>query len=282
MLIHTTVGKRRFQGSVIKQMQSVRVNLNPRAVAAPVQRVATTAAQTVAASLAAFAEGELQTPTSGTSIVYQFRLSGREPTSDERRAMYQNWLLCNGLEDLARGVRESLEAAFVYANIVAAAPNLNTVGKFNSGIEKERKRAQRLSFTDLLDEVSAKLTAPLLFEAEMRSLQAVRNCLEHRGGVVSKQDLKDKAALELRFTRRRMFYKCESGEEIECVPGQKIENPAKLSNAPIMLGAVAESRSFRLGETVTLIVADFNEITANCNLLGDDLVAKLPPLAMTS
>jgi hypothetical protein len=84
------------------------------------------------------------------------------------------------------------------------------------------------------------------------------------------------------FTRRRLFYKCESGEEVECVPGQNIENPEKLNDAPILLGAVAGSKSFRLGETVTLVVADFNEITLNCNLFGDDLVAKLPPLASIS
>jgi hypothetical protein len=78
----------------------------------------------------------------------------------------------------------------------------------------------------------------------MRSLQAVRNCLEHRGGIVSKHDVKDKAALELMFTRRRLFYKCESGEEVECVPGQNIENPEKLNDAPILLGAVAGSNLF--------------------------------------
>jgi hypothetical protein len=69
-------------------MQSVTLRLNPRSVAAPVQRVATTAAQTVAASLAAFAEGELKTPAMGASVVYQFTLGDHEPTSDERRAMY--------------------------------------------------------------------------------------------------------------------------------------------------------------------------------------------------
>jgi hypothetical protein len=126
--------------------------------------------------------------------------------------------------------------------------------------------------------VNANLTAPLLLGTEMVSLQNVRNCLEHRGGVVGRSDLKDnnRTELTLRFTRRRLFYKLESGEEVECVPGEKIENPEKLSNAPIMLGAVSESRSFRLGKHVTLAIADFNEIVLNCNLFGDDLVAKLP------
>jgi hypothetical protein len=71
-------------------MQSLTLRLNPRSVAASVQRVATTAAQTVAASLAAFAEGELKSPFFGASVVYQFRFGDREPTSDERRAMYEN------------------------------------------------------------------------------------------------------------------------------------------------------------------------------------------------
>jgi hypothetical protein len=63
----------------------------------------------------------------------------------------------------------------------------------------------------------------------------------------------------LRFTRRRMFYKLQPGEEVECVPGQPIANPEKLVNAPIMimLGTVQETISFSLGNTVTLTVGDF-------------------------
>lgn len=51
-------------------MQPLTVTLNPQAVAAPVQRAAITAAQTVAACLAAFDDGELKAPTSGVSVVY--------------------------------------------------------------------------------------------------------------------------------------------------------------------------------------------------------------------
>lgn len=75
-----------------------------------------------------------------------------------------------------------------------------------------------------------------------------------------------------------MFYSLESGEEIGCVPGRRVEHSDKLSNAPIMLGAVTESRPFRLGQSVTLTMADFNEIALSCGLFGEDLVSKLPPL----
>jgi len=76
-----------------------------------------------------------------------------------------------------------------------------------------------------------------------------------------------------------MFYKLQTDEEVECIPGQPITNPEKLVNAPIMLGAVQETRSFRVGEAVTLTIGDFGEIVMNCNLCGDDLVAKLPVLS---
>ena len=56
------------------------------------------------------------------------------------------------------------------------------------------------------------------------------------------------------------------------------ENLARLANAPIMLGAVKETRSFQLGEAVALNIGDFGEIVLNCNIFGDDLVAKLPVL----
>ena len=259
-------------------MQPFTLLLNRRTVDAPVKRIAITAAQTVAASLAAFSEGELKIPSLGGSITYQFSFGDHEPASDERRAMYQNWLLCKGLQDLARGVHESREAAFIYTTVVSKAPNLTTVGKLNSGIEKARSRAQKLNFPDLLNSVTQQLVAPLQFDAELRSLQAVRNCLEHGGGIVRKRDMNDGTHLTLRFTRRRLFYKLVSGEEVECVLGQFPENPERLVNAPIMLGAMQETRSFDLGSPVTLTVSDFGEIVISCAAFGDDLVAKLPVL----
>ena len=263
-------------------MQPFRVNLNPRAVAAPVQRIATTAAQVIAASTAAFHEAELRTPSSGGSVVYQFSFGNREPTSDERRSMYENWLLSKGVQDLARGVRESLEAAFVYITLMRKAVDINDLASLNAEIIRARKRAQSIRefpFPKLIRWVNDNLISPMALDSEMCSLQAIRNCLEHRGGIVGEIDLKDgKGELTLIFTRRRMFYKLASGEEVECLPSEKISNPQMLANAPIMLGATLESRSFRLGETVKLNVVEFNEIAINCGLFGDDLVAKLPLL----
>ena len=105
------------------------------------------------------------------------------------------------------------------------------------GFELSVPPEQKLDFPDLLNEVTKQLTAPLQFDAELCSLQDVRNCLEHGGGIVRKRDINDGTQLTLRFTRRRMFYKLKSGEEIECAPGQPITNPEKLVDAPIIIEA---------------------------------------------
>jgi len=63
-------------------------------------------------------------------------------------------------------------------------------------------------------EISAGLTTPLAFSAEFLSIQKVRNCLEHRGGVVGVQDADIDGILRLSFPRFKIFYD-RKGEEIE-------------------------------------------------------------------
>jgi hypothetical protein len=50
-------------------------------------------------------------------------------------------------------------------------------------------------------EIKIGLTTPLAFGAEFLSIQKVRNCLEHRGGVVGTQDADIDGILRLSFPR---------------------------------------------------------------------------------
>jgi hypothetical protein len=86
-----------------------------------------------------------------------------------------------------------------------------------------RKPATRLSFPKLLDRVNAGLTSPLEFVQEFLSIQTVRNSLEHRNGIVGKQDLDDGGStLTLTFPRWKFFY-MRGEEEIEIAPGEPVD-----------------------------------------------------------
>jgi hypothetical protein len=99
-------------------MRQLHVNLDPNGVAVPAQRAALIASDVVAACLSAVAEGELSKPEIPSRCI-SYRFNGPEITSDERRLLYQHWLLAKGFQDLARGIRETLEEAIFYVTMLA-------------------------------------------------------------------------------------------------------------------------------------------------------------------
>ena len=165
------------------------ITLNRNGVAVPAQRAAVIATDVVAAALTAFAEGKLAKPTMPDQFV-QIQIRGPEMASDERRILYENCLLAAGFQNLARGIRESLEEAAVYLHFLKSPPErVSTSTTVEDLRDMARKPVAKFPFPKLLQVVNEELTSPLQFEPEFLTIQKVRNCLEHRGGIVKKQDL---------------------------------------------------------------------------------------------
>jgi hypothetical protein len=266
------------------ETKALHIELNPNGVAASAQRVVIIASQVVGTCLRALANDDLSRPEmKGGYWGYQF--SGIEMSEDERRETYQNWVLSKGFQDLARGVRETLEEAVFYLAMVKMEPRMTTWGQVEADMAAIRTGAARLQFPQLLSEVNAGLTEPMAFDEEFASLQKARNCLEHRGGRVAKRDL-DPATntLTLTFPRLRMFYK-RGDEEIELAPGEVIDTHApdnpfgKDEEVPIYMNLITRSREYALGEPVVITASDFFEIAMACQLFASDVAAKLPTLA---
>lgn len=259
------------------------MELNPNGVAAPAQRVVIVASQVVATCIRAFENDELLTADLKSGFMaYQF--NGIEMDDAEKRETYQNWVLSKGFQDLARGVRETLEEAVFYLEMIKRKPGVTTLAKINADIAAVRKRAGAMNFPDLLSKVNAGLTEPMAFEDEFASIQKVRNCLEHRGGRVTEREVDaDTNTLSLRFPRLRMFY-IRGDLEIELAAGEVIDthspdNPfGEQEDVPIYMNRVTRSREYKLGEAVKISSADFVEIAMACNLFASDLAAKLPTL----
>jgi hypothetical protein len=105
-----------------------------------------------------------------------------EMSAEERKAAYTHWLLAKGFQDLARGIRQTLEEAYFYNGMVARAGGLRTRAEVEAAQQELREAAGPMQFPQLLDEVSKTLISPLHYRPELLSLQDVRNCLEHRDG----------------------------------------------------------------------------------------------------
>jgi hypothetical protein len=258
-----------------ESMPLLTMNLDPNGVAAPATHAAITAGQVVAASLNAFAEGELGELEMQSEVI-TYRLNGPTMDSEERRAMYQNWLLGKGFQDLARGIRGTLEEAALYLTFVIKNRTVTNFERLHYDIQRTRKRASKLSFPSLLSEVNARLTERVAFEAEFRSIQRVRNCLEHRNGVVGSQDVDEEGVtLTLSFPRHKIFY-MRAGEEIEIALGERVDASDQYPEVQILGRLVTRTRTYELGERVTFTASDFYEIAMACHFFAIDLVSKLP------
>lgn len=267
----------------MSELPRLEVTLDPNGVAAPAQRAVIIASQVVGICLRGLANDDLSPPEmQGGFIGYKF--DGLEMGDDERRATYQNWLLSKGFQDLARGVRETLEEAVLYLTMMKRNPGMTTLAEVEADMAAIRANAAKPPFPKLLEEVNAGLTEPMAFDAEFLSLQKARNCLEHRGGRVGSRDVDaETGTMTLSFPRLRTFYH-RGDEEIELAPGEVIDthkpdNPfEKGEGVQIYMNRVTRSREYALGEPVVIAASDFYEIAMACQLFASDVAAKLPIL----
>jgi hypothetical protein len=140
-------------------------------VAVPAQQAALITTDVIAAALTAFSNTELSKPQMPDQFI-RFQVRGPELSSDQRRSMYQSWLLAKGFQDLARGVRASLEEAALYLDFISSPPRrVLSSSTIEDLIETMRKPASDLSFPKLLAKVNSQLTLPLEFEQEFISIQ---------------------------------------------------------------------------------------------------------------
>jgi len=190
----------------------LQIQLNPNGVSTPAQRAVVIASQVVAIALRALAKDDLSEPEMQSGFM-GYRFNGIDWSDEERRQTFENWILSKGFQDLARGVRETLEEAAFYLDMIGVDSGITTVDEINRKIGSFRKKAASLKFPDLLGRVNKRLTEPLAFEAEFLSLQRVRNCLEHRGGRVGPKDIDPTSAtMVLTFPRLRTFICAKVGK----------------------------------------------------------------------
>lgn len=259
-------------------MHQLQIDLNANGVAAPAQRAAWQCSEIVTFCLQSAAASDLSKQPEIVTKAMAYKFTGPDMTASERFALYENWLLAKGFHELARGVRESLEEAVFYVELVKNQQTHTTWGQFQVKVAAIRKRAGRLPFPTLLAEVNAGLTAPLAFADEFASFQKVRNCLEHRAGTVGAEDVDQTGHLTLTLPRLKMFYVNPAGDEIELAAGVIIDTHEHTGMAEILMKRENRARPYALGEKITFDSAEFSEIAFACNMFASDLAAKLPTL----
>lgn len=244
----------------------VRVTLNAEGVAAPIHRSVRLAAEAMHVCLPSIADHDFTSPFSVGPAIYQVAFEPL-PGSAERSAELEAWLLAQAFGEIARGIRSALEEAYLFAKV--ATMGQATLAQFQRLASKARAAANSWPNPRLLAELSNLWTAPLIFDAELQSLQKARNCLEHRSGIVTERDCDGAEALELVLPRLAILTLI-GGEEREIQVGVPVDGGLVWARRDVM------RLRFAIGERIRLQPDDVAGVFVGSFHLAADIVERLP------
>lgn len=195
---------------------------------------------------------------------------GVELTIDKRKALYKDWLIKKGFEDLIKAVTTMLIDVCKMLRIKSKLKNTKTWSEFQVLITTPDNEISTKPFPKLLELIRPNLLDNLTFETEINSINRVRRCLVHRNGVVTQQDFfKDETTLKLRWVFYRIVY-IENGHEEEVKSMLLISGKGKIN-----ITQEKRIKEFKENERIEITYQLFNELITTCFLFGQDLITKL-------
>lgn len=261
-----------MRGTFVRRVwPMIQVQLNLDGVAAPALRLIQLTSGVVVRGLRAIDEADFSEPLSLGGRGITLRLDDVAGDVESKRQSLHNWLLAKGFQDLARGLRLSLEEAYLWIRLLALAGQAVPPAGLNAKISEIRSEANRLNFPTLLGSVNEGLREELFWEPQFRSLQKARNCVEHRDGWVTQGiDTGDEAALRLSFPQLQLIVQ-QNGIETELLPGMIVDG-----ESPLLIRKTVREMTFQAGTRFSLTSNEFGEIAQGCWMMVSDITGKLP------
>jgi predicted KAP-like P-loop ATPase len=251
----------------------VRLELNPSRLAEIIGSAVYASTQVVNLHFNALSDENLNRPLEGTGILYSFK--GPELNLDQRRAMHESWILGKAFQELLRSVRHALEEAHVMTALLTKPHKVRSSETLADFLRPFQSKAAGLSFPELLATVNELLDPKLDFSDSYKSLQAARNCLEHRAGIVGNIETKGGAEFVLNIPRVKIFY-LRGQDEIELAAGERVDAGDGQPEVEILMKFEVRQRSIPVGTRLAFTLAEFNEAAFACNFLGQQLATRLP------
>jgi hypothetical protein len=258
---------------------TLKLSIDVDAITRPAQAAAVRNSELVNFCFTAFSQADLsQAPLNDQN---RYRFNAPNISAELRRDVYEHWILSKALQDLMRGIRLSLEQAYFAIQLTDGPKKAASNSTLEEFLTPFRKKASDKNFPDLLTEVNARLKNKLQFADAYLSLQKARNCLEHRDGIVGKEDINAGDCLELRFPRVKNFF-VRKGEEIELLPGTVVNDGTDGKEVQIFTKLEARVLLFTKGQHLKISFSDFSEIAFACNHFGTALAHGLRELIPVS
>lgn len=195
-------------------------------------------------------------------IPIQHRFGAAPWSSDRTKASWETWVLRNGFRDVAEAIGVILE----WVQSVLSYWDLSKLQRLSGGLTgsdwneivvgryrrfHRRTLPQRIEFL----KKSYSFEFPTAHLDRLMSLNAARNCLVHRGGIVSHEDLVDgQEALFLRWSALVTLLE-QNGIAQEVVPPIVIEPGGK-----VWAESRERTKMFSVGDQLSVNATEFGEI----------------------
>lgn len=195
------------------------------------------------------------------TISFRFGSSPPWASSDDARSDYQDWVFGNGLRDVIEGVGAFLEEVRKVL-VIWSLGDRQTAGErltgaaWNEELLVAAKRFHRLGFPDKLESLRSSFHTHVdsTLDKHVLSVNAARNCLVHRRGIVSERDVNRDGALTIKWRRAAVVLQDEDGEH-PLVLGQRLAK-----DSIVVLKNEDCTREFKIGERIVFTSGEFTEI----------------------
>jgi hypothetical protein len=248
------------------------VTLNKDGVIAPALHAVNTTAGAVVVALRAIEDADLAGPVTINGHDMTFQLELGESSEEVRRTSYRSWLLTRGFHELVRGLHGSLEEAYLWIELVKSQGQRLPASSFEEYAAKIKKYANAKNLPDLLEAVSSGLNSRFSWEAQALSLNKVRNCLEHRNGIVTERDAGVGAtAMQLSVPAIQLAVAQPDGAQLQLKLGMIVQG-----GGSVTLRIAPRHIEFKVGEPIVFTANDFGEIAFGCWIMAQNLAGNLP------
>ncbi len=214
-------------------------------------------------------------------LFFNLQLPGEQALTPERApSEFRSWMLAHALTDCVEAVGGALESARVWC-LIWSQPSAITkledgsvslaaqiAGEFwNREVVGGSQKFDRLPLPEKFAHIQSFGVPELSHTNDILSLNAARNCLTHRGGVVGAKDLPSPTAAGLTVTWQgfRLEVKEPSGVRTLSEPGV-VQAGAELS-----MTTHSVSRTFALGSPIVISAQDLVDIGTTFILFANEL-----------
>lgn len=205
--------------------------------------------------------------------------SGTDTASARKDGL--DWVMRKAFEDFIIALSESLIEACAFLKLQGFAREskinpLQGLALTEEKIVSIKEKPRKMSFPDLVSEIEKESGHELYLKKEILSVNAVRNCLIHRNGVVSDLDTRNEPddILRLQFIDLLTFYR-KDDKMVE----MKWEDKSTLRTDAIQFGIASKVMEIRSGTEIKIDQNIINAVAYTCVSFIEHLYAAIvPPL----